>query len=83
MKKMENSPEDLLFHVRYHLDRVAKRVLEKKRADYIMDPFTADRKLCDDLIREYERLRRENTFVWILIGVIFLLTLIMYCKYKL
>lgn len=73
-----DSPEMMLSHVRYNLDRVSEKVLGKKHSDYFMEIYSADQMICDDLIREYESLMKENRMVWVLLGIMFLVALILY-----
>ena len=69
--------EIMLYHVRYHLNRVIKKVLGKELSDYCMDIYTADQMICDELIREFDKLRIENRILWLLLCSVLVIALIM------
>ena len=79
-EKTRNTAEIILPHVIFHLDRVAKKVLGKRSADYAMDLYTAYEKMCDELLGEYEGLKRENRWLWCLVIVLFIVSVVLYSR---
>jgi len=82
-EKTKSTAEILLPHVQYHLNRVAKAVLGKSSSDYTMTVFDANERLCDDLIQAYESLRREIRWLWWIVIVLFIISIVLYSKLKL